>query len=165
MRTGMHRNGVAYVAPGAGTPVVRLHGEATALVAGDEETRGAYALRENSAPPRFAAVPLHIHRDAEEAFSVLEGELVVHAGGAQLRVPAGGFVLVPRGVVHAIANAGTGVVRWLTIVSPASQAGWVEAEHELISESGAAVDPDRLAAIHRRFGLELVGPPPPLPDA
>ena len=70
------------VPPGGGIPVVRLNGEETVLTVGEAETRGAYAARLNTAPPGFAAVPLHVHRDAEEGFLVLEGELAVHARGA-----------------------------------------------------------------------------------
>ena len=73
------------VPPGGGVPVVRLHGETTVLVVGAEDTNGAYALRRNSAPPRFDAVPLHVHRGAEEAFLVTDGELAVYADGELCR--------------------------------------------------------------------------------
>jgi mannose-6-phosphate isomerase-like protein (cupin superfamily) len=140
--------------------VVRLNGEDTVLAVGEAETRGAYAARLNAAPPGFTAVPLHIHRAAEEAFLVLDGELTVHADGRTVAAPAGAFVLIPRGVVHAIANLGGGPVRWLTLISPAEPAGWVEAEHDLIAESAGSPDQAQLDEIHRRFGLEIVGPPP-----
>jgi mannose-6-phosphate isomerase-like protein (cupin superfamily) len=103
---------------------------------------------------------LHIHRDAEEAFLVLDGELTVHAGGRTVAAPAGAFVLIPRGLVHAIANLGGAPVRWLTLISPAAQAAWVEAENDLIVECAGSPDPAQLDEIHRRFGLEIVGPPP-----
>jgi mannose-6-phosphate isomerase-like protein (cupin superfamily) len=92
------------VPSGGGIPVVRLNGEETVLTVGDAETRGAYAARLSTAPPGFAAVPLRVHRDAEEGFLVLVGELAVHAGGRVVTAVAGAFVLVPRGLVHAIAN-------------------------------------------------------------
>jgi hypothetical protein len=46
------------------------------------------------------------------------------------------------------------------LISPAEQSGWIEAEHDLIVSSGGDPDPDALAAVHRRFGLQIVGPPP-----
>jgi mannose-6-phosphate isomerase-like protein (cupin superfamily) len=150
------------VPPGGGVPVVRVNGEDIVLTVGEAETRGAYAVRLNAALARFAAVPLHIHHEAEEAFFVLEGELTVHAPGRRVEAAAGTLVLIPRGMVHAIANAGSAPVRWLTLISPAAQSGWVEAEHELLVGSGGAADPDQLAAVHGRFGLEIVGPPPRL---
>jgi mannose-6-phosphate isomerase-like protein (cupin superfamily) len=154
---------VLFVKPGGGAPVTRVNGEDTRLIAGDAETGGAYAARLNSAPANFNRVSLHVHRDADEAFFVVEGRLLVHIDGAWAEAPSGSFILVPRGAPHAIANAAGEAVRWLTLISPAEQAGWVEAEHDLLAESGGEPDPERLAAIHRRFGLELVGPPPPLP--
>jgi mannose-6-phosphate isomerase-like protein (cupin superfamily) len=114
----------------------------------------------NSAPPGFAAVPMHIHLHAEEAFCVLAGELAVHTSDQVIAAPAGSFVLIERGTAHAISNPGTEPVRWITLISPAEQSGWIEAEHDLIVSSGGDPDPDALAAVHRRFGLQIVGPPP-----
>lgn len=36
----------------------------------------------------------------------------------------------------------------------------IEAEHDLLTATRGELDPAALAAIHRRFGLEIVGPPP-----
>jgi hypothetical protein len=77
----MGRNGaVIVVAPAEGREVTRVNGERTVINAGRGVTRGAYAVRENTVPPAFTAVPSHIHRDAEEAFYVLSGRLSVLAG-------------------------------------------------------------------------------------
>jgi mannose-6-phosphate isomerase-like protein (cupin superfamily) len=148
------------VAPGGGRAVDRMNGEHTTITVGRADTRGAYALRENSAPAGFLSVPLHIHRDAEEAFYVLSGVLTVQAGDRRLEAPAGSFALIPRGLVHSLANTGPQPVRWLTLISPADRSEWIEAEHDLLRASDGPPDPAALAAIHRRFGLEIVGPPP-----
>jgi quercetin dioxygenase-like cupin family protein len=152
------RTGLTLVPPGGGRRVVRRNGEDTVLAVGEAETRGAYAARLNAAPPGFTTVPLHIHRNAEEAFLVLDGELTVQVDGRTVVAPAGAFALVARGHVHAIANLGTTPVRWLTLISPAESAGWVEAEHDLLVASAGAADPARFEEIHSRFGLEIVGP-------
>jgi len=70
-------------------------------------------------------------------------------------------VLIPRGMVHAIANPAEEPVRWLTLISPAERSEWIEAEEELLRASGGEPDAAALAAVHERFGLEIVGPPPP----
>jgi mannose-6-phosphate isomerase-like protein (cupin superfamily) len=142
---------VVVVPAGAGRVVPRRLGEHTVVKAAEAETRGAYAVRENAAPAGFGGVPMHLHREAEEAFYVLEGELTVVTRAGTLAAPAGAFVLIPRGAVHAIANRGELPVRWLTLISPAWVSGWIEAE---------AAAPDDLAAVHARYGLEIVGPPP-----
>jgi hypothetical protein len=56
---------------GGGFQVRRLSGEDTRIITVAGQTSGAYAVRENEAPPRYNAVPMHIHRFAEEAFYVL----------------------------------------------------------------------------------------------
>jgi mannose-6-phosphate isomerase-like protein (cupin superfamily) len=157
----MDRDGGAIVvASGEGREVVRVNGERTVIKAGRDATRGAYAVRENMAPPGFATVPLHIHRRAEEAFYVLSGRMAVLAAKRRVEVDAGSFVLIPRGTAHAIANPGAEAVRWLTVISPAEWSGWIEAEHDLLLASSGEPDPAALAAIHRRFALEIIGPPP-----
>ena len=88
----------------------------------------------------------------------------MHVEGEWLRAAAGAFVLVPRGTVHTIANAARDPVGWMTLISPAERAEWVEAEHELLV-AGDEPDPEALAAVHSRYGLEVVGPPPPLPSS
>jgi mannose-6-phosphate isomerase-like protein (cupin superfamily) len=143
---------VVVVPPGEGEVVPRQYGELTVVKAAEAETRGAYAVRENAVPAGFGGVPFHLHREAEEAFYVLEGELTVFTEGHTLAAPAGSFVLIPRGAVHSLANRGAVPVRWLTLISPAWVSGWIQAE---------AADPDDRAAIYLRYGLEIVGPPPP----
>jgi mannose-6-phosphate isomerase-like protein (cupin superfamily) len=148
------------VGPDEGHDVLRVNGERTTIKVGRAGTRGAYALRDNTAPPRFTSVPLHIHRDAEEAFYVVSGQLAVLAGGQRVTAAAGSFVLIPRGLVHALANPGGDHARWLTLISPAERSEWIEAEDELLRTSGGEPDGTEMAAIHERFGLEIVGPPP-----
>ena len=79
---------------------------------------------------------MHVHRAAEEAFYVTAGELAVYADGRWSEVPAGSFVLIPRGTRHALGNASADPVHWLMFISPATHAEWVLAEHELIVAAG-----------------------------
>ena len=154
--------GVVVVGPDEGRQVVRLNGEETIVKIGKADPGDAYAVRENRVPPGFACVPRHVHRDAEEAFYVLAGRLALWAAGERVDAPAGTFVLVPRGTVHSLANLGDEPVRWVTVISPASVAEWVEAEHELILTSGGHPDPQALAGSiassgWRSSGLRLRG--------
>ena len=65
------------------------------------------------------AVPAHAHDAQEEALYVLAGELRVRLGEHTYACAAGGFVLIPRGVEHALANAGAVPARVLTVRTPA----------------------------------------------
>jgi mannose-6-phosphate isomerase-like protein (cupin superfamily) len=154
------RNTVIVALSGEGIVIQRRGGQRTVIKVGEAEAGGAYALHENSAPAEFGGVPLHIHREAEEAFYVLEGEMTVYTENDTLLAPAGAFVLIPRGTIHSVGNRGAGPVRWLTLFSPAAGAGWVEAAAALQSSSTGNVDPDELAAMFRQHGMEVVGPPP-----
>jgi hypothetical protein len=78
---------VVVVPAGEGRVVPRRYGEHTTVKAGKTETRGAYAVRENTVPAGFGGVPLHLHREAEEAFYVLEGELTVFTEAGRWRRP------------------------------------------------------------------------------
>jgi quercetin dioxygenase-like cupin family protein len=65
------------------------------------------------------AVEPHAHADEDDAFYVLEGELVFEVGGEEVVAPAGTFVLVPPGVEHGFRNAGLEPARILNIHAPA----------------------------------------------
>ncbi len=58
-----------------------------------EETGGAYSLLEvlitGEGPPQ------HIHKDADEAFYVVEGEVNVKRGDETIAAPTGAFILIP----------------------------------------------------------------------
>jgi quercetin dioxygenase-like cupin family protein len=89
--------------------------EVRILVAGPDltVTWSRYAARERGPD-------LHVHREHTDAFSVLDGELTFAVGprADRQRVPAGGFVAVPPGVVHTFANESTAEARWLNLHAP-----------------------------------------------
>ena len=61
----------------------------------------------------------HTHRDEDDVFYVLDGELVVKLSNGDVPAPAGTFVLVPPGVEHTFANRTETPVRVLNIHAPA----------------------------------------------
>lgn len=85
-----------------------------------EDTSGAYSLREFSTPPGGRGARPHVHRNEDEAFYVLEGEITFEVGTIVVPARPGTFVLAPRGVVHCYRNTGLTHARWLTICSPPS---------------------------------------------
>jgi glyoxylate utilization-related uncharacterized protein len=70
--------------------------------------------------------PLHIHRDSDEAFYVLEGELTLWIGDEVHVLRAGDSVIAPRGVPHTLRN-GDGGARSLVASTPASFESFVRA--------------------------------------
>jgi mannose-6-phosphate isomerase-like protein (cupin superfamily) len=67
-------------------------------------------------PPRWIA-PLHLHRNDDEAWYVLEGRLCVRVGKEVVEANAGSAVFVPRGTPHTYWNAGTGLARYLLVMT------------------------------------------------
>jgi mannose-6-phosphate isomerase-like protein (cupin superfamily) len=68
-------------------------------------------------PPRWIA-PLHLHRNDDEAWYVLEGTLCVRSGDDVIEAEAGAAVLVPAGTPHTYWNPGPGPLRYLLIMTP-----------------------------------------------
>ena len=61
----------------------------------------------------------HAHASEDDAFYMLEGELVFTVGGEEVVARPGTFVLVPPGVRHTFANRGDGVARFINVHAPA----------------------------------------------
>jgi quercetin dioxygenase-like cupin family protein len=91
---------------------------------------------------------LHIHTGEDEAFYVLEGAVDFVCGDERFRGEAGAFVFLPRGLPHSFLGASDPEARVLVLLAP----GGLE---ELFAES----DPERLDAILRAHGVDIVGPP------
>ena len=68
-------------------------------------------------PPQLIA-PLHVHRNDDEAWYVLEGRLCIRSGDETIEAPAGSGVLVPRGTAHTYWNPGSEPVRYLLFMTP-----------------------------------------------
>jgi quercetin dioxygenase-like cupin family protein len=125
-----------------------------------EETNGAFLLFEDHMEGG-KMTPVHVHPDADEAFYVLEGEIVVHVDGAEHRIGPGGFAVALRGVPHAfMARAET---RLLCMQTPGTgQAFFRHASepsaHDVID---GPVDFGRVqAAANECGGVQMLGPPP-----
>jgi mannose-6-phosphate isomerase-like protein (cupin superfamily) len=61
----------------------------------------------------------HVHRDEDDAFYILDGELVFLLDDGEVPAPAGTFVLVPPGVKHTFRNPLERPTRVLNIHAPA----------------------------------------------
>ncbi|HEX6457440.1 MAG TPA: cupin domain-containing protein [Thermoleophilaceae bacterium] len=61
----------------------------------------------------------HVHREEDDAFYIIEGELTFFFGDEEVVAPPGTFVLVPPGVEHGFRNHGDVPVRMFNIHAPA----------------------------------------------
>jgi quercetin dioxygenase-like cupin family protein len=83
-----------------------------------EETGGRVSLVEVVIPPHNAGPPLHTH-DFDEAFYLLEGELIFQVEQALTTKGAGELSFAPRNVPHTLANQSDAPARYMLICTPA----------------------------------------------
>jgi mannose-6-phosphate isomerase-like protein (cupin superfamily) len=121
-----------------------------------EQTNGAFTLLEADEPPRFGP-PMHVHRDASEAFYVLAGEYIIFLGDEEYPCPAGSFIFIPAGVQHGF-RVGAVPSRKLNLYSPAAMIGYFDELSAALAQGNA--DPDVLTDIADRHGMEVIGPVP-----
>ena len=141
--------------PGEGR-AIDLGGFLMTVKATSDSTDDAFTLLEAEEPPHFGP-PMHIHRDAAEAFYVLEGEYIIFIGDRETRCPAGSFVFIPARAVHGF-RVGAVPSKKLNLYVPAAMVGYFD---ELAAAVAAGdVDEQHLGAIAERYGMEVLGPVP-----
>ncbi len=134
----------------------------------------AWSAFEAEVAPGFD-VGAHLHRQAEEVFYVLDGELdllafqpVSTAGGdwrtwrsetgaTVFRGGPGSFMFVPAGCPHAFSNPGAETARMLFLVSPAGHETYLQELTDLLSASGPP-DQAEIAALRARHDIHQLTP-------
>ena len=145
------------VQPGEGRLLDLGNFEAVVL-ADAPATSGAFTLLQTHHEPVGFGPPLHLHRDAAEAFYVLEGTYLMHVEERQELCTPGTFVYVPPHVVHTFLVVSEQPGRKLNIFSPAAMVGFFEELAE--AEANGTATPERLAEISATNDMEIVGPVP-----
>jgi quercetin dioxygenase-like cupin family protein len=114
----MRPDSVITIDPGAGDAVAVAGGAYRILLSG-AHTNGACAVIEMEVPPHSGPGP-HAHKDVQESFYVLEGEVVVRSETQTYTARKGAFVNIPfGGAVHNFRNESDHMARLLCIVTPA----------------------------------------------
>lgn len=120
-------------------------------------------------------VGAHLHRNAEELFYVLDGELDLlafeprvrtaanwqewesHTGVGVARGGPGSLLYVPRGCPHAFANPGPGPARMIFLVSPAGHEHYQKELAELTATAAGPLD-EAIAELRARHDIEQLTP-------
>jgi quercetin dioxygenase-like cupin family protein len=148
-------SGAYVLRPGEGSPI-DLGAFQMSVKATSAETAGGFSLLEAVEPPGFGP-PLHIHRDAAEAFYVLAGEYLIFIEGREFRCPSGSFIFIPAGTPHGF-RVGAVASRKLNLYTPAAMVGYFD-ELAAATRSGN-VDSADLSKIASRYSMEVIGPVP-----
>ena len=120
-------------------------------------------------------VGAHLHRNAEELFYVLEGQLDLlafeprvrtpgnwqswesHTGAAVARGGPGSMLYVPRGCPHAFANPGPGPARMIFLVSPSGHEHYQKQLAGLVADVAGPLDA-AIAELRARHDMTPVIP-------
>ena len=145
------------VQPGKGRLLDLGNFEAVVL-ADAPATSGAFTVLQTQREPSGFGPPLHVHRDAAEAFYVLEGAYLMHIDERQELCEPGTFVYVPANVVHTFVVVSEEPGKKLNLFSPGAMVGFFE---ELaVAESTGTATGDLLDQIAERNDMEVLGPIP-----
>lgn len=135
------------------------------IKAAAETTDGRFFAMEIRAPKGFAS-PLHVHRDADEFFVVVAGDVRIQHGDDVFEAEPGSLVYGPRQVPHSF-HVDSEDAKLLLILSPSGMEGFFRevgspAEALELPPSGFEL-PDRevLMEIGARYRQDVVGPPLP----
>ena len=122
---------------------------------GSVETDGSLSMLEVTIPPRTLVKP-HIHSLEDEYTLVLAGSVGARLGDETVEeMPAGGWLVKPRSVPHAMWNVGDAPVRILEVVVPGGIERYFEQIAPILKEHG----PDwtkRYKALGDEFGLTIL---------
>ena len=125
-----------------------------------EDTGGEFFLFEDFLE-QGKVTPLHLHPDASETIYMLEGSIVAHVEGEEHEVTAGGLVMFPKGVPHAL-RVTSQRARLLCLQTPGSGQIFYRAASEPSTADSGPVDFARLGQLAKesRQAIEILGPPP-----
>jgi len=150
------------VEPGGGDPWWML-GTLTTIKAGPEVTGGRLTVAEFELPPGFR-VPTHSHRDEDELFYVLEGEVTFWCDGAARTFTRGGLAWLPRRKAHTFEVSDDAGARMFNIHTGPRFAGLVGELGEPANElrlpdpPDHAPDLDAVTQAFDRHGIDLLPP-------
>ena len=105
-----------------------------------EETVGHVSVTEIVVPPHSAGPPLHTH-DFDEAFYMLEGELIFQVDDALVTKGAGELSFAARNVPHALANHSDTPACYVLVCTPAG----FERHWARMAAEAAGVEPPQWA--------------------
>src|SRR5579864_875320 len=149
----MRRNimNAVVVAPGEGRFIkVGSTGAGVTVKASEAETGGLCTVWEGRVEPGTVGAGPHYHRERDEFFYVLKGEVVLRIGDERHAAGAGTFAFIPRETIHGFHNASSERATLLVMHHPAGFEGYLEEARHLAARHGRS---EEWAALAARFDM------------
>ena len=138
------------VEPGRGKTIM-LYGVRFDYKVTSADSGGALSALEVTIPPRTLVKP-HNHSREDEYTVVLDGTVGARVGNRVVEAGAGASMVKPRGIPHAMWNAGPEPARVLEVLSPGGLEDYFE---ELAPALRAKVPASEYDAMAHRYGLTI----------
>lgn len=104
--------------------------------------------------PVGAGAPRHVHRDHDEMFYVVTGQMVVEVDGDEVVVGPGGLARADRGHPHAFRNPGPGEAVVLALYDPAPSLAYLEELGAAIAIEDAGERSAAIVELYARYETE-----------
>ena len=136
--------------------VLRVVADSVRVLAGSEDTGGAFEVFEFSSPQESGPPP-HTH-PWSESYVILEGKVEITIADKQLIATPGCFANAPAGVLHAY-KVLSDSAKFVLISSPAGASDFF---NDLDKETGGSVeDLEKIVQIALHHGFTVPAPPAP----
>jgi quercetin dioxygenase-like cupin family protein len=145
----------AFTSPGS-QPVLRFLGSPERLLVAGQQSGAEFALFRTTAE-RGHTAPRHLHRRASETFIVLDGELLIEAGGERRTAGAGHVAVLPRDQVHTFLVVSVSA-EYLTLHTPAGFDAFVRDVSDATQADGTPPGRAALTALAAAHGIDITGP-------
>lgn len=104
--------------------------------------------------------PMHVHAREDEAWFVIDGEMLFQRGVERHCLGAGEAILLPRGIAHGFAVRSERA-RALHFYTPAGLESAFQALSTPLTEEPKQFAPELVAEVFEGMGVSFVGPPLP----
>ncbi|CAN5870617.1 hypothetical protein BH23ACT4_BH23ACT4_16720 [soil metagenome] len=148
-------NEVKVVSPGEGESGGLGPGVGVVFKINGADTGGALSVVEHPFDVG-AMVPPHVHHREDEISIVLQGSIGFRSEEKEVVLEEGGYIVKPRGEVHAMWNAGSTPARMIEIITPAGLENFFREVVEVTS--AGAPNMERLMAISQNYQLPMAEP-------
>ena len=115
-----------------------VSGNTITVKIGGDRTSDTYSVFELSVPPNVGA-GMHIDKDWDEFWHVMEGTFVFTLNGKKIELSSGGFAHGPKGIAHSFKNVGEATGKLVMVTMPSG----LEKFFKSIDEASLHGSPDK----------------------